>query len=130
MKPFVAAFLKLNLPLHMLILNAGIMAPLAWEPSKQGFESMFATNNLGHFLMTELLTPKLEETAKTADVRRDDSTRLGVRMRAARLTMRRPPRAGSDRRPLFGGGAPCAATSTWPSVLCRRRSITRWATTA
>ena len=31
---------------------------------------MFATNNLGHFLITELLMPKIEETAKTAaDVR-------------------------------------------------------------
>merc|ERR1712110_1293048 len=69
-KPFVTAFLGLNLPLHMLILNAGIMAPVQWEPSPQGFESMFATNNLGHFLMSELLLPKLEETAKhTTDVR-------------------------------------------------------------
>jgi len=68
-KPFAQEFLKLNLPLHMLILNAGIMAPLQWEPSKQGYESMFATNNLGHFLMTELLLPKLEETAKSSEVR-------------------------------------------------------------
>lgn len=69
-KPFVTEFLKLGLPLHKLILNAGIMAPVKWEPSKQGYESMFATNNLGHFLMLELLTPKLEETAKQAtDVR-------------------------------------------------------------
>eukprot|EP00931_Biecheleriopsis_adriatica_P059985 TRINITY_DN35984_c0_g1_i1.p1 TRINITY_DN35984_c0_g1~~TRINITY_DN35984_c0_g1_i1.p1 ORF type:complete len:372 (+),score=75.46 TRINITY_DN35984_c0_g1_i1:66-1181(+) len=66
-KPFVEQFLKLDLPLHFLILNAGIMAPVKWEPSKQGFESMFATNNLGHFLMTELLLPKIEETAKAAD---------------------------------------------------------------
>jgi WW domain-containing oxidoreductase len=69
-KPFVEEFLKLKLPLHMLILNAGIMAPTKWEPSKQGFESMFATNNLGHFLMSELLTPTMEQTAQqSADVR-------------------------------------------------------------
>jgi len=37
------------------------MAPPQWEPSKQGYESMFATNNLGHFLMSELLLPKIEE---------------------------------------------------------------------
>mmetsp|Transcript_81981 Transcript_81981/g.228511 ORF Transcript_81981/g.228511 Transcript_81981/m.228511 type:complete len:376 (+) Transcript_81981:85-1212(+) len=67
-KPFVDGFLRLRLPLHFLILNAGIMAPLRWEPSKQGYESMFATNNLGHYLMTELLLPKLEETAKSKDV--------------------------------------------------------------
>jgi WW domain-containing oxidoreductase len=69
-KPFVTEFFKLKLPLHILILNAGIMAPLQWEPSKQGYESMFATNNLGHFLMSELLLPKLEDTAKQSqDVR-------------------------------------------------------------
>mmetsp|Transcript_36502 Transcript_36502/g.119270 ORF Transcript_36502/g.119270 Transcript_36502/m.119270 type:complete len:204 (-) Transcript_36502:346-957(-) len=42
------------------------MAPPQWEPSKQGYESMFATNNLAHFLVSELLLPKIEETAKTA----------------------------------------------------------------
>jgi len=69
-KPFVTEFLSLGLPLHMLILNAGIMAPVKWEATKQGMESMFATNNLGHFLMSELLMPKLEETAKqSSDVR-------------------------------------------------------------
>lgn len=68
-KPFVKSFLDLNLPLHMLVLNAGIMAPTQWEPSKQGLESMFATNNLGHFLMSELLLPKIEETAKKDEVR-------------------------------------------------------------
>mmetsp|Transcript_24876 Transcript_24876/g.81226 ORF Transcript_24876/g.81226 Transcript_24876/m.81226 type:complete len:203 (-) Transcript_24876:365-973(-) len=42
------------------------MAPPQWEPSKQGYESMFATNNLAHFLVSELLLPKIEETAKAA----------------------------------------------------------------
>jgi len=37
------------------------MAPPQWEPSKQGYESMFATNNLAHFLVSELLLPKIEE---------------------------------------------------------------------
>lgn len=68
-KPFVRDFLELNLPLHMLILNAGIMAPVKWEASAQGYENMFATNNLSHFLMTKLLLPKLEVTAETSDVR-------------------------------------------------------------
>uniref|UniRef100_A0A7S2J0L4 Protochlorophyllide reductase n=1 Tax=Zooxanthella nutricula TaxID=1333877 RepID=A0A7S2J0L4_9DINO len=68
-KPFVEAFLALNLPLHYLICNAGIMAPTEWIPSPQGFELMFATNNLSHFLLTELLMPRMEETAKIAEVR-------------------------------------------------------------
>lgn len=68
-KPFVESFLALNLPLHYLICNAGIMSPPAWAPSEQGFESMFATNNLSHFLLTELLMPKLKETASAGEVR-------------------------------------------------------------
>eukprot|EP00913_Durusdinium_trenchii_P017025 g16010.t1 len=68
-KPFVESFLALNLPLHYLICNAGIMSPTEWLPSKQGFELQFATNNLSHFLLTELLMPKLKETAKTGEVR-------------------------------------------------------------
>lgn len=68
-RPFVEAFLALDLPLHYLICNAGIMAPTQWEPSAQGFESMFATNNLSHFLLTELLLPKLKETGRQCEVR-------------------------------------------------------------
>eukprot|EP00933_Yihiella_yeosuensis_P046644 TRINITY_DN42222_c0_g1_i1.p1 TRINITY_DN42222_c0_g1~~TRINITY_DN42222_c0_g1_i1.p1 ORF type:complete len:391 (+),score=58.59 TRINITY_DN42222_c0_g1_i1:54-1175(+) len=64
-KPFVTEFLKLNLPLHYLVLNAGILGPPQWEASPQGYEKTFATNNLGHFLMTELLFKKLEETASS-----------------------------------------------------------------
>eukprot|EP00420_Gonyaulax_spinifera_P011952 CAMPEP_0197927880 /NCGR_PEP_ID=MMETSP1439-20131203/101407_1 /TAXON_ID=66791 /ORGANISM="Gonyaulax spinifera, Strain CCMP409" /LENGTH=390 /DNA_ID=CAMNT_0043550469 /DNA_START=54 /DNA_END=1226 /DNA_ORIENTATION=- len=68
-KPFVDSFLALNMPLHFLICNAGIMAPPEWTPSVQGYEAMFATNNLGHFLLTELLLPMIVETAKKAEVR-------------------------------------------------------------
>mmetsp|Transcript_20268 Transcript_20268/g.63511 ORF Transcript_20268/g.63511 Transcript_20268/m.63511 type:complete len:320 (+) Transcript_20268:63-1022(+) len=68
-KPFVESFLALNVPLNYLICNAGIMSPTEWVPSKQGFESMFATNNLSHFLLAELLLPKLKETAKMGEAR-------------------------------------------------------------
>ncbi|CAJ1367109.1 unnamed protein product [Effrenium voratum] len=68
-KPFVESFLALKLPLHYLICNAGIMSPTEWLPSKQNFELQFATNNLSHFLLTELLMPKLKETAATSEVR-------------------------------------------------------------
>ena len=49
-------------PLHVLINNAGIMAcPLRRTP--QGWESQFATNHFGHFLLTTLLIPALLEGA-------------------------------------------------------------------
>eukprot|EP00667_Euglena_gracilis_P009819 EG_transcript_9973 len=70
-KPFVAEFDRLNLPLHYLVNNAGLMAPNEFRPSKQGYEIQFAVNHLGHFLLTELLVPFLQTAAAKpgADVR-------------------------------------------------------------
>ncbi len=48
-------------PLHVLINNAGL-AGLRGQ-TKQGFELIFGTNHLGHFLLTELLLPRLRKSA-------------------------------------------------------------------
>ena len=57
-KTFAAKFLALNKPLHILINSAGIMAcPFAKD--SRGIESQFATNHLGHFLLTNSLWPAL-----------------------------------------------------------------------
>lgn len=66
-QPFVQKFLDLNLPLHYLVNNAGVMTPKDFRPSKQGHETQFATNHLAHFLLVELLTPKLRETRKAGE---------------------------------------------------------------
>jgi NAD(P)-dependent dehydrogenase (short-subunit alcohol dehydrogenase family) len=48
--------------LNILISNAGLMAgPLAHSP--EGWEMQFATNHVGHFLLTNLLVPLLEAGA-------------------------------------------------------------------
>ncbi|KAG5249473.1 hypothetical protein OIU76_003865 [Salix suchowensis] len=62
---FVSEFESLNLPLNLLINNAG---KFALEPavSEDGIEMTFATNYLGHFLLTKLLLKKMIETAKTS----------------------------------------------------------------
>mmetsp|Transcript_12938 Transcript_12938/g.21136 ORF Transcript_12938/g.21136 Transcript_12938/m.21136 type:complete len:448 (-) Transcript_12938:2467-3810(-) len=58
--------------LHILINNAAInygtqdMTPSASRPlrSKQGYELLFASNYLGHFLLTDLLLPRLRSTPR------------------------------------------------------------------
>lgn len=48
--------------LDLLLNNAGIMWPPQRNLSKQGHESQFATNHLGHFLLTGLLLPLIKAT--------------------------------------------------------------------
>ncbi|KAJ3122124.1 hypothetical protein HK098_003103 [Nowakowskiella sp. JEL0407] len=48
--------------LDILVNNAGIMA-CPFELSKDGIESQFATNHLGHFLFTTTLLPVIERSA-------------------------------------------------------------------
>lgn len=55
---FVEEFHKSGLPLHGLICNAGIMAH-PYAKTKQGFESQFGTNHIGHFLLIKLLMDDL-----------------------------------------------------------------------
>lgn len=47
--------------LHLLINNAGIMIP-PYGTTKQGFESQFGTNHLGHFALTAQLNDILNNT--------------------------------------------------------------------
>jgi len=55
---FAANWLASHDALNLLVNNAGIMAcPLARTP--EGWELQFATNHLGHFLLTALLAPAL-----------------------------------------------------------------------
>jgi WW domain-containing oxidoreductase len=61
-KAFAEGFLALNLPLHILINNAGIMA-CPKDFTKDGFEYQFGVNHLGHFLLVQLLTEKVKASA-------------------------------------------------------------------
>ncbi|XP_050224196.1 short-chain dehydrogenase TIC 32 A, chloroplastic [Mercurialis annua] len=61
-KKFASDFLALGLPLNILINNAGIYSKNL-EFSEDKVEMTFATNYLGHFLLTELVIEKMIETA-------------------------------------------------------------------
>jgi len=56
-------FLHSGRALHMLINNAGIMAP-PLQRDARGYESQFATNHLGHFQLTARLWPALQQAGK------------------------------------------------------------------
>ncbi|KAL1333925.1 hypothetical protein HN51_062787 [Arachis hypogaea] len=64
---FCSEFLALELPLNILINNAGIFSPNL-EFSEDKFEMTFATNYLGHFLLTKMLLEKLIDTAKKTGI--------------------------------------------------------------
>jgi len=50
-------------PLHMLCLNAGVMAIPQYRTSEDGFEMQLATNHLGHFALVRALQGSLEASA-------------------------------------------------------------------
>lgn len=52
--------------LDILINNAGIMMT-PYSLTKDGYESQFGTNHMGHALLTKLLLPTLEATSKLPD---------------------------------------------------------------
>jgi NAD(P)-dependent dehydrogenase (short-subunit alcohol dehydrogenase family) len=51
-------FLATDRPLHVCVLNAGIMA-LPWHRTADGFEQQWQVNVLGHFLLSRLLLPSI-----------------------------------------------------------------------
>jgi len=57
---FADSWTRSGRPLHMLCLNAGVMAIPEYRTSADGIELTMATNHLGHFALTEALSSVLE----------------------------------------------------------------------
>ncbi|KAG6649856.1 short-chain dehydrogenase TIC 32, chloroplastic-like [Carya illinoinensis] len=62
-RKFASNFNSSGLPLNILINNAGVMAT-PFMLSKDNIELQFATNHLGHFLLTHLLLDTMKRTAR------------------------------------------------------------------
>ena len=73
-RSFARQFLELGLPLHKLILNAGIMKSpgqmfigkemsYGYDVTKDGFESHVGVNHIGHYYLTQLLREVLVQSA-------------------------------------------------------------------
>ncbi|XP_076891692.1 short-chain dehydrogenase TIC 32, chloroplastic-like [Bidens hawaiensis] len=61
-RTFAADYCSSGLPLNILINNAGVMGP-PFTLSKDKVELQFATNHLGHFLLTNLLLETMKNTS-------------------------------------------------------------------
>ncbi|CAE7854302.1 unnamed protein product [Symbiodinium necroappetens] len=64
---FVVDFLAMKLPLHCLVLNAGVMALPSRQETRDGHEYQLAVNYLGHFLLANLLVDHMAATASPRD---------------------------------------------------------------
>ena len=54
--------------IQVLVNNAGVMAPPNRLETKQGIELQFGTNHVGHFMLTRLLLPGMEENSRIVTV--------------------------------------------------------------
>uniref|UniRef100_A0A251ST80 Putative glucose/ribitol dehydrogenase n=1 Tax=Helianthus annuus TaxID=4232 RepID=A0A251ST80_HELAN len=70
-RDFAAKYQSSGLPLHVLINNAGVLSP-QFKLSNEKIELHFATNHLGHFLLTNLLL----ETMKTTSYEQNTEGRI------------------------------------------------------
>jgi len=52
---------QIDVPVHILVCNAGVMATPPGTVTKQGFEAQVGVNHLAHFLLVNLLLPRLKE---------------------------------------------------------------------
>jgi len=70
-RSFVAEFKQRNLSLDALVCNAGVQFIQRQTYTKDGFDTTFGVNHLGHFVLTNLLLDKFNEPARIIFVSSD-----------------------------------------------------------
>lgn len=62
---FVASFMRLKLPLHLLFCNAGqMLSPFKYHAlASNGHEKQFASNHLGHFHLVNWLLSVMDASS-------------------------------------------------------------------
>jgi len=84
-RSFAEKELAQHRPLDILINNAGVMAPPKRLQTTDGFELQFGTNVLGHFALTALLMPALEQAAAASAERPRVVTLASIAHKRGRL---------------------------------------------
>ncbi|KAL6174717.1 hypothetical protein ACLB2K_051363 [Fragaria x ananassa] len=66
-RKFAAEYNSKGLPLNILVNNAGVMVG-KFKLSQDNIELDFATNHLGHFLLTNLLLENMKQTSRNSNI--------------------------------------------------------------
>ncbi len=111
-------------PLHALVCNAGVQLVSGTSYTPDGFETTFAVNHLGHFLLVNLLLRHLVAPARIVLVSsgtHDPAQRTGMpapRYRDVRSLARPDGRATAERESAGAAGRRAYTTSKLCNVLC------------
>ena len=78
-KSFTSSFIEKNLSLNILINNAGIMA-CPESKTDIGWDLQFATNHIGHFVLTRELIERMDKTngARVINLPQDPRKKLNM----------------------------------------------------
>uniref|UniRef100_A0A914VE82 NAD(P)-binding protein n=1 Tax=Plectus sambesii TaxID=2011161 RepID=A0A914VE82_9BILA len=91
-------------PLHLLILNAGVAKPLV-DSTEDDLEATYAVNHVAHFYLTQLLLPKLKQSAPSRVVivssELHSSTKIDVSLPVAEKIKILTPVAGTKEPGMF-----------------------------